>query len=51
MLKRSAVMEVSTLVPRLTSLLAPLFEEEAIFYEQLSDVLKSLLMGQPISDT
>ena len=51
MLKRSAVMEVSTLVPRLTSLIAPLFEEEAIFYEQLSDVLKSLLMGQPISDT
>ena len=45
MLKRSAVMEVSSLVPRLASLLDPLFQQEQTFYEQLSEVLKSLLMG------
>ena len=43
--QRSALMEVSSLAPRLTTILSPLFAEEAIFYEQLSDVLKGCLMG------
>lgn len=50
MLKRSTLMEVSSLAPRLASILAPLFEEEAKFYEQVSEVLKTFLMGQKLSD-
>ena len=48
---RSALMELKNLEPRLSDILKPLFAEEAIFYEQLSEILKNCLMGKALSDT
>ena len=44
-------MELKNLEPRLSDILKPLFAEEAIFYEQLSEILKNCLMGKALSDT
>lgn len=51
MVQRSAIMEIQSLEPRLSAVLKPLFIEEAIFYEQLSEILKGCLMGKTLSDT
>lgn len=49
--EKGPIVEAARLEPLLTAILKPLFEEEAIFYEQLSDILKGCLMGQSLSDT
>lgn len=49
--KRFALVELESLEPHLSKILNPLFDEEAIFYEQLSEILKTCLMGKPLSDT
>ena len=38
--ERSVLLEVVSIEPRLSAILKPLFAEEAIFYEKLSEVLK-----------
>jgi len=49
--ERSPIVEAERLAPRLSTILRPVFTEEAIFYEQLSDILKGCLMGKSLSDT
>ena len=51
LLKRNAIAEVGSLEPRLSAILKPLFNEEAIFYEQLSEILKGAFMGKTLSDS
>ena len=45
------MVEIESLEPHLSVILMPLYNEEAIFYEQLSEILKTCLMGKPLSDT
>ena len=47
----NALVEIESLEPHLSIILMPLYNEEAIFYEQLSEILKTCLMGKPLSDT
>ena len=43
-------MELERIEPHLSKILKPLFDEEAIFYEQLSEILKCCLMGKSLDD-
>ena len=47
LVQRSAgITDISRCEPRYSAILKPLFTEEAIFYEQLSEILKGSLMGK-----
>mmetsp|Transcript_36016 Transcript_36016/g.47394 ORF Transcript_36016/g.47394 Transcript_36016/m.47394 type:complete len:142 (+) Transcript_36016:2-427(+) len=48
---KSALIELKSLEPSLSEIVKPLFTDEAIFYEQLSEILKGCLMGKTLSDT
>ena len=51
LLGKNPIVEMNRLEPRLAAIVRPLFAEESIFYEQLSEILKGCLMGKTLSDT